>query len=55
MYSVASTSADLSTFFSNIGTTLGVTIAAVLVGMAALIGLGFAVRHITRKVTGKKF
>lgn len=55
MYSVASTAADLATFFTNIGSTLGVTIASVLVGLAALLGLGFAVRHIMKRITGKKF
>lgn len=55
MYTVASSTADLGTFFTGLGTTVGYTIPLVLAGMAGLIGLGFAVRHITRRVTGKKF
>jgi len=55
MYSVASSTADLSTLFTNTGTIVTVVIAAVLIGLVALLGLGFGVRHLRKYITGRKF
>lgn len=55
MIDVASVSASFSTFATNVGTLLGTAITTVLLGAAALIGLGFAYRKVKSKVTGKKF
>lgn len=55
MFSVASASAAYTTFSTNVGSLLSSSIAIILVGAAALIGLGFAYRKTKSKVTGKKF
>jgi len=55
MYSIASSTADIATMFSNIGIILAATIAVVLVGGVALLGLGFAWRHGKKYITGRKF
>lgn len=55
MYTLASSTADINTLFTNAGTTIGVTVTAVLLGAIALVGLGFAWRHLTKRITGKKF
>jgi len=55
MWSVASSSAALTQSFTDTGTLLAVGIAAVLVGMIALLGLGFGIRHLKKYVTGRKF
>jgi len=55
MWTVASTSAALATMFTDTGTTLTATIATTLVGLVALLGLGFGVRHLRKYITGRKF
>jgi hypothetical protein len=55
MYSVASSTADLATLFTNTGIVVAVTITATLAGAVALVGLGFGWRHLTKRITGKKF
>jgi len=55
MWTVASTTYALTTAFTNTGTILGVVIAVVLVGLIALLGLGFGVRHLRKYITGRKF
>lgn len=55
MFDVASSSASLVTAFADIGTLIAASVAAVLAGWAALIGLGFGTRKATKHVTGKKF
>jgi len=55
MWSVASTTDALTTLFSNTGTVLTATIGVVLVGLIALLGLGFGVRHLRKYITGRKF
>jgi len=44
MWSVASSTAALATFFTDSGTILAVVIDAVLTGLVALLGPGFGVR-----------
>jgi len=41
--------------FVNVGIILAATIGTVLVGGVALLGVGFAWRHLKKYVTGKKF
>lgn len=55
MWSVASTTDALSTAFTNTGTILLAVIGTVLVGLIALLGLGFGVRHLRKYITGRKF
>jgi len=55
MWTVASTTDALSTAFTNTGTILAAVIAVVLVGLIALLGLGYGVRHLKRYITGRKF
>jgi len=55
MFTVASASALFSSFGTNIGGLLYTAVAVVLVALASLIGLGFAIRKVKSKVTGKKF
>jgi len=55
MYSIASSTGDIGTMFTNTGLILVATISVVLVGGVALLGLGFAWRHLKKYVTGRKF
>jgi len=55
MWPVASTTDAISTMFTNTGTILTATIGTILVAMVALMGLGFAVRHLRKYISGKKF
>jgi len=55
MFTIASSTAALSTAYTDIGTVIAVAVAAVLVAWAALVGLGFGVRKASRYVTGRKF
>jgi len=55
MWSVASTTTTIASAFTDTGTILTATIATVVVGLVALLGLGFAVRHLKKYITGRKF
>lgn len=55
MWDISSTTDALATAFANTGTILTVVIAAILVGLVALMGLGFGVRHLRKYITGRKF
>lgn len=55
MWTVASTTAVITTMFSDTGTILAQVIVAVLTVAVALIGLGFAYRKVKKYVTGGKF
>lgn len=55
MWSIASTTDALSTAYTNTGVTLGATIGVILIGLIALLGLGFGVRHLRKYITGRKF
>lgn len=55
MYSISDTTTNIATMFTNTGTILLATIATILVGLVALLGLGFAVRHLRKYITGRKF
>jgi len=55
MWTVASSTDAIATAFVNIGLILAATIGTVLVGYVALLGLGFAMRHGKKYITGRKF
>jgi len=55
MYPIASSTADVNTLASNLGIEIVLAISLVLVAYASLLGLGFALRHIKKYVTGHKF
>jgi len=55
MWAVGSTTEALATLYANTGTIVAVVIATVLVGLVALLGLGFGVRHLRKYITGRKF
>lgn len=55
MWVAASTTAVISSMFSDTGTILTATIATVVLAAVALLGLGFAWRHLKKYVTGRKF
>jgi len=54
MYSIASSTADITTALGNTGVVIALVVASILIGMVALMGLGYAVRHI-RKLLGRRF
>jgi len=55
MITVTSIGTLLTQFYADIGSSLTTGITAVLVGMGALLVLGFVTRHVVRKITGRKF
>jgi len=54
MFPVASTTALLAQFFTDNGTIIYYVFGVLLVALAALLGLGFAIRHVKRWITGRK-
>lgn len=55
MWNVASTTGVISSMFTDTGTILTAVIATLVAAIVALLGLGFAVRHLKKYVTGRKF
>lgn len=55
MWVAASTTDVISTAFTGAGTILTATISTVVVALVALMGLGFAIRHLRKYITGRKF
>jgi len=55
MFTIASSTALWNSFSSDTGTLLFLGVTTVLVALASLLGLGFAVRHAKKYITGKKF
>jgi len=55
MFDVASSSAAITSAYADIGVLILVVVTAVLAAWAGLVGLGFAIRKATAKVTGRKF
>jgi len=55
MWDITSTTGVITTMFSSTGTILTATISTVVVALVALLGLGFAVRHLRKYITGRKF
>jgi len=54
-YGTSTAATDFGNAASDVGYMIAVGTAATLGGLAALTGLGFAVRHFLRWVAGKKF
>jgi len=55
MFSTTTVATLLTTWYSDIGSGLTTGITAILVGLGALLVLGFVTRHVIRKITGRKF
>jgi hypothetical protein len=55
MWTIASTTATLTTAFSDTGVILSLVIGTVVVAIVALLGLGFGIRHTKKYITGRKF
>lgn len=55
MWTLASTTLVITQALSDTGTILAQVIGSVVVALIALQGLGFALKHIRRYITGKKF
>jgi len=55
MYSIASTTAQITSSYGDVGTILGIAVVGALTGVVALMGLGFAVRLVKKHITGRKF
>jgi len=55
MWTIASTTSALTNSYTDTGTVLAVSIAAILTAMVALLGLGYGVRHLKKYITGRKF
>lgn len=55
MYASSSAITGLNGAFSDAGAILVIAIAATLAGGVALLGLGFAWRHLKHYITGRKF
>lgn len=55
MYSTTTALEQVSGLLSDGGVMIAAAVAGVLGGWIALVGLGFAVKQIQKRVTGKKF
>jgi len=55
MWTIASTTAVITSMFGDVGTVLAQVIGAVLAVAVALVGLGFAYRKVKKYITGGKF
>jgi len=55
MYSTSTAATQLATMFTDSGTLIAIVVAAVVVGLVALLGLGFGIRHLKKYITGRKF
>jgi len=55
MWNAASTTATIASAFTDTGTILTASVGVIVTALIALLGLGFAIRHLRKYVTGKKF
>jgi len=55
MYSTTTAATQLASMFADTGDLVAIVIAAVVVGLVALLGLGFGIRHLRKYITGRKF
>lgn len=55
MYDIASSTAQIAATGADVGIAIAAVVGLVLGGWAALIGLGFFTKKVTKKVTGSKF
>ena len=54
MFDVASASAVFTTLTANVSSLIGSTLTTLVGILAALLGLGFAIRHVKKWITGRK-
>jgi len=54
-FSTTTASALFTSMAQDVGVLLALSIGAVLITWAALVGLGYGIRLIVRKITGRKF
>lgn len=54
-FGAASVASALTDNYSSLGGTMAVVIAAVVLGIVALLGLGFGIRYLRKYITGRKF
>jgi len=55
MFSTSTFATIFNGAVSDTGYMVGLVVAATVVGVIALMGLGFGIRHIKKWITGKKF
>jgi len=55
MWGLASSTELITTALSNTGVLIALVLASVVVGVIALMGLGYAIRHIGKRLLGRKF
>jgi len=55
MWDAASTTAALGTMYADAGTILTLVIGTILGALVALAGLGYGVREMQKRITGRKF
>lgn len=55
MFDATSTLAALGVAYADTGTEVTYIVGVILLGLVALLGLGFGVRHLRKYVTGRKF
>jgi len=55
MWDISDTTGVITSMFTDTGTILTATIATIVVAIVALLGLGFAIRHLRKYITGRKF
>jgi len=48
MYNIASSTATITTALGDTGTLVALVVGSIVIGMIALMGLGFAIRHIRK-------
>jgi hypothetical protein len=55
MFATSSFATVFNLAVSDTGYMVGLVVAAVTIGVVALMGLGFGIRHLKKWITGKKF
>lgn len=55
MYDIASSTAEITTALQNTGTLVALVLASVVIGVIALMGLGYAIRHLKKWILGRRF
>lgn len=55
IYPYASSSANLTSAFSDTGVLVTLVVGAIVAGVIALYGLGYGIRHVKKWITGRKF
>jgi len=55
MWTISDATSTLATAFTNTGVVLTASVATLVAGLVALLGLGFGIRHLKKYITGRKF